>query len=170
MQKDGHMDTTISGEEWRPVPGYDGRYEASSYGRLRRVKGRGASPISPRLLNAQSNNGYLRVVVQRDGKRYSPGAHILVAAAFWGECPPGLEVNHKDADRANNRPENLEYVTHYQNVQARRPYTRYVKPRRLTEEQVADIKSSPLTQRKLGEIYGVSGVAICRIRKGSLYK
>jgi len=41
----------------------------------------------------------------------------LVAAAFLKELPNGREVNHKNLDKQDNRPGNLEYVTHQQNMQ-----------------------------------------------------
>ncbi len=39
-------------------------------------------------------------------------AHRLVMAMFWGECPAGMVVRHKDGNRQNNCKGNLEYVTH----------------------------------------------------------
>ena len=41
--------------------------------------------------------------------------HSLVALAFIGPRPEGMEVNHKDCDKQNNALNNLEYVTHGEN-------------------------------------------------------
>jgi len=41
--------------------------------------------------------------------------HVLVANCFLGDRPPGLVVNHKDGNGANNWHENLEYVTQAEN-------------------------------------------------------
>jgi len=41
--------------------------------------------------------------------------HALVASAFLGECPRGYVHNHKDGDKRNARPENLEFVTRNEN-------------------------------------------------------
>jgi hypothetical protein len=65
-----------------------------------------------KLKPVANQKGYLRV---RRGKvTYS--VHRLVAIAFLGGIPDGMEVNHRDANKANNRPENLEFVTHTENV------------------------------------------------------
>lgn len=53
----------------------------------------------------------------RDGVYVRRSVHRLVWEAFNGPIPGRLEINHKDLDRANNRLDNLELVTHQQNVQ-----------------------------------------------------
>ena len=60
---------------------------------------------------------YLIVDLCRKSKYTKKAVHRLVWEAFNGPIPGRLEVNHKDLDRANNRLENLELVTHQQNVQ-----------------------------------------------------
>jgi hypothetical protein len=109
-------------ELWRPIPGYEGRYEVSDQGRVasvpfmqryvmcngvegfRQTKGK---PLAQQVINS----GYLIVHLHRDNKRTACTVHRLVARAFLGEPAPSLEVNHKDLHKANNRVENLEWVT-----------------------------------------------------------
>lgn len=61
--------------------------------------------------------GYLGVVLYDSGNRKDVLVHVLVAAAFLGPKPGGLQVNHKDGDKTNNRLSNLEYVTPSENIQ-----------------------------------------------------
>jgi hypothetical protein len=65
------------------------------------------------------NNGYLRVNLPdpaEPGRRRYVQAHRIVWIAANGPIPPGLEPNHKDLNRSNNRLSNLELVTHRENI------------------------------------------------------
>lgn len=98
-------------EQWRPIPGYEGRYDVSDHGRVRSwMKWRGRP--GPRILtHCPDENGYPRV---RMGSR-SPRVHILVALAFLGPRPNGQEVRHLDGHETNPRLSNLAYGTPSQN-------------------------------------------------------
>lgn len=103
-------------ETWKPIPGLDGYYEASNLGRIRRSKP-GVNTKVGRIVKLQSNpNGYIQAATCIAGVEKRHWVHILVAAAFIGDCPDGKEVNHKDGNPANNRSCNLEYVTHQENI------------------------------------------------------
>jgi hypothetical protein len=110
-------------EIWKPVLGYEGRYEVSDQGRVRNAQGRMLKP------NRMVHN-YTCVHLYKGGKssRNVSTIHRLVASAFL-ENPLGLrEVNHKNFDRADNRAVNLEWVSRKENVRhavknGRRPIT-----------------------------------------------
>jgi hypothetical protein len=109
----------LQNEEWRPVVGYEGLYSISNLGRVRgevdvcNRKYKKGRILSPRL----SNVGYYQVSLFIKGKGKTRTIHQLVAVAFIGPRPKGLYINHKDACKANNRPENLEYCTPRENLQ-----------------------------------------------------
>ena len=91
----------------RYIPSYEGRYAVSKCGKV-------VSYVSgkPKLLKpCQNHLGYLRVDLK--GKQWY--VHRLVALTYLGP-DNGLEVNHKDLDRSNNHVNNLEYVSHTQNI------------------------------------------------------
>lgn len=90
-------------EEWRPIPTLNG-YEASSLGRIRKIQ-----ILTPSTLKRPAD--YPRVHLSKGGTNRKYMVHRLVAAAFLGPIPHGLQVNHKDGNKRNAAPENLEYVT-----------------------------------------------------------
>ncbi len=110
-------------EQWKPIEGFD-RYEVSDLGNVRnlggyavnkRLDGSGGRLVPPRLLRPflVKTTGYLQVLLP-DRKKHS--VHRLVARAFHGEPSPGHVVNHKNAVRDDNRAENLEWLTHSENL------------------------------------------------------
>lgn len=106
-------------EEWRPILGFEGIYEVSSHGRVRSLnyKDRAGRQRSGKLLKTGSGKDYPLVGLRKDGITIVRRVHQLVADAFLGPCPPEHEVGHKDHTRTNNHKDNLEYVTHLENMQ-----------------------------------------------------
>jgi len=101
--------------EWRPVVGYEGLYEVSDGGDVRRVAaGRGTH--AGRILKPSPDPlGRPRVNLSRAGIVRTAFIHRLVALAFIGEPRPGEEVCHGDGDNQNNSVGNLRWDTHYAN-------------------------------------------------------
>lgn len=90
-------------EEWRPVVGYESRYEVSNMGCVRNSAGHILTPIERR--------GYLCLNFCVNGVRKDAKIHRVVAEAFIPN-PSGLPfINHKDEDKHNNRADNLEWCT-----------------------------------------------------------
>ena len=110
-------------EIWRPVVGYEGLYEVSSYGRVRSldryVKGKGESYWlrKGRVLSPiKDTNGYLLINLCCNGKPKTINVHRLVAQAFIPNPDNLLEVNHIDEDKINNRADNLEWCSRKYNI------------------------------------------------------
>ena len=71
-----------------------------------------------RLISPRPNRShYLIVDFCREGKYTKRGVHRVVWEAFNGPIPDRLEINHKNLIRTDNRLENLELMTHQQNIQ-----------------------------------------------------
>lgn len=96
--------------EWRDVVGYEGIYEVSKQGLIRRsfVKGvRVNRIIKPHI----TYGGYLRLCLCINGKRKQHSVHRIVAMAFIPN-PSNLPfVNHKDENKSNNYVDNLEWCS-----------------------------------------------------------
>lgn len=100
--------------QWRPIGGFEGYYEVSSDGQVRSAMRRKGSKGGV-LKAGTTKAGYKLVSLWRDGRGLSCNVHRLVAAAFLGPCPPGMEVRHMDGDPANNVATNLRYGTSSEN-------------------------------------------------------
>ena len=67
-------------------------------------------------MTLHKNGGYWRVNLYKKGKPHrTPFVHVLVAEAFIGPKPEGMEVSHLDENRSNCMLENLAYVSHLEN-------------------------------------------------------
>lgn len=109
-------DNEIATEEWRPVVGYEGYYEVSSFGRVKSLKrvvpGRPGvpRPVRERILaRVLNDSGYPIVTLRKDGKRSLHRVHRLVLVAFVGPAPEGLQGCHNDGDSTNNHLTNLRW-------------------------------------------------------------
>ena len=107
-----------SEEEWRPIPGYEGAYEASNLGNIRSLDrviccSNGRNRFFPGVLlkGTPDKDGYLKVSLYREKKLSSGAVHRLVMSSFVGPPPPGMEVCHSDGNNQNNRLSNLRYDT-----------------------------------------------------------
>jgi hypothetical protein len=113
---------THPNESWKPVPGFEGRYEVSDLGRVKSLArfikpAVGITPrwIKERMLKQQLHKGYWKVTLSKDGEQPLFQTHRLVAAAFLGPCPPGQEVCHGPLGSMVNTLNNLSYGTKRKN-------------------------------------------------------
>lgn len=102
-------------EIWKPVLGYINLYEVSNLGRVRSLNYNrtGKTKI---LKPGKNSYGYLQVQLWKDGIAKMFKVHRLVWEAFNGEIPEGMEVNHINEDKTDNRyPENLNLMSPMEN-------------------------------------------------------
>ncbi len=166
------MSTTEIKEQWRPIRQWEGLYEVSDLGRVRRVAAIPAHRCNRVLRPRDNGHGYVQVRLRRPGTKLNCYVHILVAAAFIGECPPEHEVNHINLDRSDCRATNLEYLTRPDNVRHSMRCNPDGRPSKLTEEDVREIRQqlqAGQTQRPLARKYGVDRSTIARIHTGKIW-
>ncbi len=95
------------------MPGFPD-YEISDAGTVRRTVTR-HSWAAGHVLSPAVTNGYQYVNLTNNGVHQKRYIHRLVLTAFIGEVP-GMECNHKNGNKLDNRVSNLEWVTHSQNA------------------------------------------------------
>lgn len=135
-------------EIWKDIEGYNGKYQVSNLGNIKS------------FLRAKNGHIMAKVITSRNREmiqlydRKSFFVHRLVAMAFVKGYQDGFEVNHKDENPRNNRWDNLEWVTHDDNIHygtlyervsqslknGRKPVNRYPDFKPLDGEEWKDIE------------------------------
>lgn len=96
-------------EVWKAIEGFEGLYEVSNLGRVRRTYKTGKEKILKPNKNKKS--GYLYICLSRNNKKKTFRVHRLVALHFISNPNNLPEVNHIDEDKSNNVWTNLEWCT-----------------------------------------------------------
>lgn len=109
-------------ETWKEVDGYNGIYLVSNLGRVKSIdhyirnKHDSRSLKKGRILKqSMSVKGYLQVSLSKNTKRFSTGAHRLVALHFIPNPQNKPQVNHINGIKHDNRMQNLEWCTNSEN-------------------------------------------------------
>jgi len=108
-------------EEWKSIVGFEGWYEVSNLGRVRRVRavaGTHAGRILKEITVATCRPArlYPFVSLSRHGHRVQRNVHRLVAEAFLEPCSLRRGVNHINGIKKDNRLINLEWATSVENM------------------------------------------------------
>ena len=112
-------------EQWKDIKGYEGLYQVSNLGKVRSldriVKQFGHKQEYERLIKGKllklhiQNGGYLIATLTKNNNERKMLVHRLVAIAFMGNNE-GMQVNHKDGNKLNNKLSNLEWCSQEYNA------------------------------------------------------
>jgi hypothetical protein len=102
-------------EVWKDIPGYDGRYQVSSLGRVRSNAKCSQNPDGAwvyRTVQVKKVSGRSFINLRKPHTRAITSYRInnLVAEAFIPNPTGSLEIRHIDGDLSNNKAANLEWV------------------------------------------------------------
>ena len=97
-------------ELWKDIEEYKDKYQASNYGRIRNKR-------TNRILKLYiGKHGYYKVGIYYNKKIKPTEVHRLIAKTFIDNSKNKKEVNHIDGNKLNNKIDNLEWVTHKENI------------------------------------------------------
>lgn len=114
-------------EIWKDIPGYEGLYQASSEGRIKRVNGIAWNGHKhhlkrERILKQHYGNGagYAQVTLSKEGKTKTFRVHVLICLTFIGgrnvKDPISRPILHLNGIATDNRLCNLNYGTVRENI------------------------------------------------------
>lgn len=168
-------------ETWKPILGFENRYEVSDIGRVRSLdryveqkNKRGG--ITRRLYAGRQRTlrtnkyGYVTVVLYRDGKGAHFNVHVLVLEAFIQPRPRGMEACHNDGSRDHNHVANLRWDTRVANLVDRHTHGTDFRGKqnpnaRLSEADIAAIRAAVAPTGELAAEFKVSFQHILKIRR-----
>ena len=102
----------IAGERWKEIPGFNGDYEISDYGRVKSNKYN-----SPIILRCDTRCGYYSVTLSKEGKTKHFLIHDLVYNAFLGtKRLDNFIIDHIDGNKLNNKWDNLRCISKSENT------------------------------------------------------
>lgn len=105
-------------EIWKSIVGYEGIYQVSNLGNIKRVQPARGSSVGYIFTPSEDTKGYLRTrLTDCNGKARTVKVHRIVCAAFHKNAKNLPQVNHKDTIKTNNKANNLEWCTGKQNQQ-----------------------------------------------------
>ena len=167
-------------EQWKDVVGYEGLYQVSDMGVVKRIA-IGQGSVSGRILKHRKRGEYkhLGVVLYKNKKPKAFLIHRLVLVAFRGLCPNGMEARHLNGNGGDNRIDNLSWDTHSVNMQDRKSHgTTYNGDQKgssnpsakINEKKVKMIKKhlreGKLRGSQIARLFEISPQAVCCIKKG----
>ena len=109
----------IQGEEWRDIPGWEGYYQISNFGRAKSIAHTNfqGKSFKDRILRQHvRTKGYLGVRLYKEGKQTPYHVARLVALCFIGNPDNKPTIDHINTDKTDNRVENLRWATHHENM------------------------------------------------------
>lgn len=173
-------------EIWKDIPGYVGRYQASSLGRIKsldrffdredwRTGVITSVHVNEKILTAGRFNTHGHLSVFLRDSQYPDGigkpVHQLVMLAFVGSAPEDLEVLHKNGIPTDNQITNLCYGSRSENMTDR--YRHAGQGLKLTVNDVIKIRDmlcQGVQQRQIARMFNVSDTTIYYIKQGRRFR
>ena len=103
----------------------------------------------------RANNGYKQCTIKINGVYKKQKTHRLIAMAFLGDVSKKT-VNHIDGDKQNNLVENLEIITHYENMQHAKTLDSFKEGRKKCEKSKMKLNDEQCISLIQDEVNGLS--------------
>lgn len=181
------MEDSITQENWRKIPGFEGYYEASSIGRIRSTvrslidKNGKKTSFPSKILRVGSGktSPYLAVNLSMRNVATKYMVHRLVAMSFLSNWDSECEINHIDGNVYNNCVCNLEMCTRKENYQhaidekLKKDYGQFSSNAKLSNidvKRIRKLNNLGVAQRDLAIAFNVCKQTISNIVNFKIYR
>jgi len=164
-------------EVWRDIVGYEGVYQVSNFGRIKRIKrARGAKFGGILSQHTDPKSSEKKVVLSKDSKPKVHRVHRLVAFAFLGAPPTERHiVAHGDGNASNNRLANLRWATRSENsfdqvLHGTNIGKYHGRKSAISDEQVTAILLDKRSHEDVAKDFNISPGTVGQIRRRETHK
>lgn len=150
-------------EIWKDILDYEGLYQISNFGNVKALERYinirdKQTLLKEKLLKFDNSNlGYQRVTLSKNGKTKRFLVHRLVALHFLDKVEGKGIVNHLDNNPSNNYVDNLEWCTHQENMLHAQKQNRLFEAQSKGGQASAALNRQKILQKysdEIGKIYG----------------
>lgn len=170
--------------QWRAVVGFEELYAVSDDGRVKRIGPDRMGRCRNTILKPSDRNGYSGVTLCAEGVTKTLSVHRMMWEAFYSPIPVGMQINHINGGKKDNRLDNLELVTpggnmwHMRHILKRRQVV--PPPRRGSENKNSKITEADAyfiiasfnqgsTAKSLAQQFNLNKTTIYRILRGQAW-
>ena len=164
-------------EVWKPIEGYEGRYEISNCGRVKSNNYRNKG-ISKVMKPCSGNKNYLYISLRNKKRRKTFAIHKLVLETFVRKKPKGKQAAHYDGNPQNNYVKNLRWATAKENIEDRKRHGRTARGEkagaakldRYCVKTIKKLKDLDFSAYEIARLACVSTNTIIRIWSGETWR